>query len=134
MLRFILEIPTLNLALSATASPLLCMTAASQIAVLYDQAWPMIITWPRIAKFIHTMMGFHLVEPQSEEKDFIHHRGVVNQGISEASKNILRFALVLLVKIIKLTISRLGIPIGLAGCKHSHSFKQISQAQRASAM
>ena len=110
------------------------MTAAPQIAVLYAQAWPMIMIWPRVAKFIHTMMGVHLVGPQPEEKDFIHLRGVGNQRISKASDNILRFALAVMVIITELIVSRPGIPIGLAGCKHSHSFKQNHQAQRVSAM
>ena len=133
MLRFIFKILTLNLALS-TGTAHLSMTAPSQIAVLYAQAWTMIITWPRIAKSIHTMMDFHLVGPRSKEKDFIRLRGVVNQGISEASNNILRFAPALLVTKSKLIVSRPGIPIGLAGCKHSHLFKQIGRAQWASAM
>ena len=37
------------------------------------------------------------------------------------------------VTMMKLTVSRRGIPTGLAGCKHSHLSEQSSQAQRASA-
>ena len=39
-----------------------------------------------------------------------------------------------LITMMKLTVSRRGIPTGLAGCKHSHLFKQTSRAQRPSAM
>ena len=38
-----------------------------------------------------------------------------------------------LVTIMKLIVFRRGIPTGVAGCKHSHLFKQTSRAQRPSA-
>ena len=39
-----------------------------------------------------------------------------------------------LITIMKLIVSRRGIPRGLAGCKHSHLFKHPSRAHRTSAM
>lgn len=88
MLSFILETTTWNLARSAAASPLLPMMTAPRIAVLYAPAWTMIIIWPRVAKSIHTMMEYPLVRPWSKEKDFRRLRGLVNQGILEASNDI----------------------------------------------